>query len=214
MRRFSALFAALACAWALAACGEAGTGPAGPGFNLPVRCEIGRDCAVSALPDLAGGTAAQDALCSGRAAPARETTGFSPLAEGAEIAVIAAAPGMIAAVRDGLPDTAVAAAPAGRDCGNAVLIDHGGGWLTQYCHLARGSIAVAEGQDVERAAVLGRMGRSGSVAAPELALLIRHNGRPMDPFSADAVESRGRACTPAPGPGLWTPATFARLADR
>ncbi len=62
------------------------------------------------------------------------------------VPVVAAAPGVVTGMRDGMPDVDVrkigAAALMGRDAGNGVVIDHGDGWVTQYSHLRNGSVAV------------------------------------------------------------------------
>ncbi len=48
-----------------------------------------------------------------------------------------------------------------RYAGNAVVIDHGGGWETQYSHLRQDSIVVGPGDRVLRGDVLGMIGMSG-----------------------------------------------------
>ena len=118
-------------------------------------------------------------------------------------------------LRDGEPDISVkdpAAPPvAGRECGNGVVIDHGGGWETQSCHLARGSIRVKVGQDVAAGQPIARVGLSGNTEYPHLHLTVRQGARTVDPFLPDG----GAACAAqAEGAGLWTPATAAALAYR
>ncbi len=79
--------------------------------------------------------------------------------------VLASASGRVVRMRDGVPDGAFgkSAREAVRDieCGNGVVIEHPGGWETQYCHMANGSLAVKPGDDVAQGRRLGRIGLSG-----------------------------------------------------
>ena len=84
---------------------------------------------------------------------------FSAMEEG--MAVLAAAPGVVRRRRDGMEDIGVseagrAKAVKGRECGNGVVIGHGTGWTTQYCHMRRGSVDVVTGQSVTAGQRLGR----------------------------------------------------------
>jgi murein DD-endopeptidase MepM/ murein hydrolase activator NlpD len=63
--------------------------------------------------------------------------------------------------------------------GRTVVLDHGGGLETLYAHL--GSIAVAEGDQVESGDVIGKIGSSGWVTGAHLHLEVRLDGRPVDP---------------------------------
>lgn len=64
----------------------------------------------------------------------------------AGVPVYPAAPGTVRSVRDGEPDTGYSeetrASIDGKECGNGVVVSHGDGWETQYCHLKNGSVAV------------------------------------------------------------------------
>jgi len=121
----------------------------------------------------------------------------------AGVDVLAAAPGRIRATRDQWPDIAFGSPGApdlkGQDCGNGVLIDHGGGWETQYCHMKQGSISVKPGQRVAKGAVLGQVGLSGRSEFPHLHLSLRHDGGVIDPFDAGPITS----CGGAPARSLW-----------
>ncbi|MEZ5722897.1 MAG: M23 family metallopeptidase [Paracoccaceae bacterium] len=119
--------------------------------------------------------------------------------------MLAAAPGEVRALRDGMPDLGLAGTPPdlldGQECGNGVLIDHGNGWETQYCHLRAGSVAVAEGDRVERGDRIGLVGYSGHTEFPHVHLGVRHDGAVIDPFDSDGT----RVCGADDGPDddLW-----------
>jgi murein DD-endopeptidase MepM/ murein hydrolase activator NlpD len=114
-------------------------------------------------------------------------------------------------VPDGSAQTSEAAAP---DSGNAVVIDHGHGWHSQYSHLRRGSLTVGRGARVEAGARLGLIGRSGTAAFPHLHFELRRRGRTIDPFTGlPAPSGCGRAAAPQWTP-LWSPAAQANLAYR
>ena len=72
----------------------------------------------------------------------------------------------------------VHAGPAG-GYGDMVEIDHGFGLSTVYAHMSE--IAVAEGQEVARGQVLGRLGSTGRSTGPHLHYEVRVNGEPVDP---------------------------------
>lgn len=114
-------------------------------------------------------------------------------------------------VRDGEADGAFArgglAATKGRECGNGVIIDHGGGWTTQYCHLRRGSVRVASGAAVEAGDRLGDIGMSGKAAFPHLHLAVAYNGVDLDPYAPGGAAA-GRCAGGAP---LWTAEALSKL---
>lgn len=113
----------------------------------------------------------------------------------AGVAVRAAAPGRVRGVRDGMADIATrdpdAPEIAGRECGNGVVLAHAGGWTTQYCHLAEGSIAVRPGETVAAGQPLGRIGLSGATEYPHLHFTVRDaEGLVVDPFDARRMTHR------------------------
>jgi len=104
-----------------------------------------------------------------------------------------------------MPDTGLDGTLAevleGRDCGNGVVIDHGGGWESQYCHLMEGSVSVRQGDRVATGAALGAVGYSGRTQAPHVHLSLRKDGAVIDPFSPDAGDTCGLAAEP--DAALW-----------
>ena len=63
--------------------------------------------------------------------------------------------------------------------GNTVVIDHGFGLMSLYGHLS--SIAVEEGQTVERGQVIGRSGETGLAGGDHLHFTLLVGGQPVNP---------------------------------
>jgi murein DD-endopeptidase MepM/ murein hydrolase activator NlpD len=69
--------------------------------------------------------------------------------------------------------------------GRLIIVDHGGGVITRYAHLAK--IEVATGAPVIAAARIGQVGASGKATGPHLHFEIRLDGRAVDPVLAMRV---------------------------
>lgn len=179
-----------------------------PKLGLPIDCTLGDDCFLLNHVDHDPGPGAEDFTCGPASYDGHAGTDFalpSFAAMRAGVAVLAAAPGLVRATRDGMPDLGLHATPAdvldGKECGNGVVIDHGDGWQTQYCHLAQGSVAVGEGDSVAIGSEIGSVGFSGHTEFPHVHLSVRKNGAEIDPFETDGQ----RLCGADDGPGddLW-----------
>lgn len=161
-----------------------------PRLGLPVACDMSRDCFVQNYVDQDPGPGAQDYTCGPLTYDGHDGTDIRVRSESefrSGVAVLAAADGVVRAVRDSMPDISfrdrAAAALQGLEAGNGVVLDHGDGWRTQYSHLRRGSIAVTPGQRVAAGTPLGLVGLSGMTEFPHLHFSVRHRGVTLDPFT-------------------------------
>ena len=217
MSRFF-LFAALGLgAVAAAPATMSQSGP--PRLELPVACQVGKTCFVQQYFDhdpAAGQTAFRDYRCGPKAYDGHDGTDIrvpSRAAMQAGVGVRAAAAGTVKNIRNTVPDhrgsAADIAASKGTECGNGVVISHPGGYETQYCHMAQGSVGVKPGQTVAAGAPLGRVGQSGEAAFPHLHFGIRSGANEIDPFAPQSTAACGKG-----GAGLWSPSAAAALAYR
>lgn len=166
-------------------------------LDLPIDCVIGETCVIQVYVDRDPGPGAVDFACGHLTSDGHKGTDFRiPDLEAMRrgVAVLAAAAGRVTGIRDGVADVSVreigVAALKGRDCGNGVVIDHGNGWVTQYCHMRRGGIAVKPGDRVKAGQKLGSVGLSGRTEFPHLHLSVRLREQPVDPF-VGATEATG-----------------------
>lgn len=76
---------------------------------------------------------------------------------------------------------------------NYVALDHGGGHVTIYFHMKKGSVAVSIGQQVKAGQQIGLTGSSGYSAGPHLHFQSEYNGAVFEPFAGGC----------RPGPSNW-----------
>ncbi|MCE7795484.1 M23 family metallopeptidase [Sphingobium sufflavum] len=203
----------------LTGAGPSASAPPPPSLDLPIACTPGKNCFVQQYFDHDPGPGAKDYRCGSRVYDGHDGVDIrlpSVAAQRRGVAVLASADGVVTGARDGVEDRILVtdadrAAIRGRECGNGVLVTHANGWQTQYCHMARGSIAVAKGQEVKAGAKLGLVGLSGDTQFPHVHLTVRQGAREVDPFAPDATPGR---CAATGGRTLWSRAAAAALAYR
>lgn len=187
-----------------------------PALELPIACEMGKACVVQNYVDEDRGPGAKDYRCGFLVYDGHKGTDIRVAdlpAFDRGVAVVAAAPGRVRAIRDGMADAPISSpemrsAVKGREAGNSVAIEHGDGWETQYAHMRRGSIAVRPGELVVAGQVLGVVGLSGRTEFPHLHFEVRREGRTVDPFVGVAG---GEPCAAGREP-LWSGPAMRELA--
>ena len=187
----------------------------GPVLEPPIDCSLGVTCFVQNYVDIDPGPGAQDFTCGALTYNGHKGVDFRvrDLADVTQgVAALAAAPGLVLRIRDGnpdgFPDKIGEAQIAERECGNGVVIDHGGGWETQYCHLRNGSVTVNPGQGVEAGERIALVGMSGNAQFPHVHFSVRHEGRVVDPYVGRELPA---TCAGDIRP-LWTAAAQRELA--
>ena len=179
-----------------------------PLLNPPIDCTLGESCYIQNYVDTDPSHGAADFTCGSLTYDGHKGTDFALptlAAMQAGVDVRPAAPGTVLAIRDGMEDHLQFGPDApdvtGRECGNGLVIDHGDGWTTQYCHMAKGSISVIKGQRVTKGTTLGQVGLSGQTQFPHVHLTVRHKGQVVDPFNPNGLIACGED---APrGDTLW-----------
>ncbi len=195
----------------------AAAAPEGPHLAFPLACVIGRTCEVQNNVDHDPGAGSKDYRCGAHTYDTHTGVDIRLLdiaAQRSGVNVLAAAGGKVIRLRDGVADGLLRgpASPAlsAQGCGNAVVVDNGEGWLTSYCHMAKGSVKVKVGDTIAAGQPIGQVGLSGLTAFPHLHLEVRHNGAVVDPFAPElapgACDAQGAAAD-----GLWTHAAAQAL---
>jgi murein DD-endopeptidase MepM/ murein hydrolase activator NlpD len=184
-----------------------------PQLSLPLACEPHKTCFIQNYVDNDPGAGVRDFSCGGATYEGHTGVDFRVLSAASAVAgvsVLASADGVAKGMRDGVTDIFARENTSGdikgHECGNGVVIDHGGGWETQYCHMKKGSVGVTSGQGVKRGQRLGDVGFSGMADFAHVHLSVRHNGKAVDPFLPDAIEGTCQKDSQrdAKSAGLWT----------
>ncbi len=176
---------------------------------FPVECQLGSDCFIQQYVDRDDGPGARDFTCGSLSYDGHDGTDIAvptmrDMLSGVEVLAVAA--GSVVNVRTGLADQTAAGTPTqfpeGQDCGNGVLLDHDGGWQTQYCHMRQGRTVLRPGDRVLAGQVIGEVGMTGRTEFPHLHFTLRKDGVTVDPFAPALPEG---ACAPPGGTdGLWS----------
>ena len=166
-----------------------------PFLTWPLQCIPGVECYIEDYVDADPADGAQrDYTCGIKSRDGHRGTDFALTdmriyARG--VPVVAAAPGVVSATRDGVTDQLYTDDTAhlvdGRECGNAVRIEHENGLQTLYCHLRKDSVRVSKGEEVARGAPLGLVGLSGQTNYPHVHMSVLGPDGQIDPFDPDAA---------------------------
>lgn len=180
------------------------------GFGLPVDCAAAQTCFVQQYPDMQPGPGALDPFCGTATYDGHDGTDVRVLSlagMGKGVPVISIAAGTVLRIRDGEPDRLVRTeadrrAVKDRECGNGLVVDHGGGFVVQYCHLRQGSVTVKSGDKLLKGQPVGLIGASGNAEFPHVHVTIRKDGRVLEPSTGSPLED-GCIAEPNARKPLW-----------
>ena len=180
-------------------------------LDWPMDCTLGEDCYIQQYVDHDPGPGAQDFTCGSLTYDGHSGTDIAlPTLAAMDngVRVLAAAAGTVVGVRDEMPDQLLTRenrdSIQGRECGNRVAIRHGDGWITQYCHLKRGSVLVQDGTYVEAGTPLAQVGLSGATQFPHLHISLRKGKEVRDPFTPGLAPNSGDSCGTAGPDTRWS----------
>jgi hypothetical protein len=166
-------------------------------FGLPVECEYGKECVIRKYVDHGLGDLMQDYNCGRLTSDTHKGTDFAVIGDKKNVAVLAAAAGVVTNYREGMEDLSYKFINKNnvksKECGNAVIINHGGGYSTQYCHLKRYSVKVQKGDKVTKGQKIGEIGMSGMSEFRHLHLTIYKDKKHIDPFVPNGQKKCGAA---------------------
>ncbi len=190
-----------------------------PVFQLPINCTISVDCFVQSHSDLDPGPGVLDPFCGKNTYDGHKGTDIrvstiEDLKRG--VAVLASAAGVVRGARNDMKDQIVRTSDdreriKGRECGNGVVINHGNGYESQYCHMLRGSVKVKKGDRVEAGQVLGNVGVSGLTQFPHLHFTVRKDGQWLD--SVTGLQPKGSCSTEEITKSFFKPDDLKKFTD-
>jgi len=181
-----------------------------PVLQLPIDCTLGENCWITRYSDREKGKGKADYMCGRRTQHNHRGTDFAvanfgQMAKG--VAVLAAADGQVLRMRNDMADRAVStetrAAIKGKECGNAVVLQHSGGYTTSYCHMKKDSLTVSVGDTVAGGQKIGEVGLSGNTEYPHVHLNVVKAGKRVDPFDGKPLSSACSAESRGNGKNLW-----------
>lgn len=184
-------------------------------LSIPVACVLGRSCLLFSYPNAGTSEEPLDYACGPMTRAAETSTEFRlidyvDMEDG--IAVLAAAPGTVRAVRDDLPDVSYRllglSAVIDDSLGNYVEIEHRDGVITTYSHMRRGTARVTVGDTVARGQAIGEVGMSGLTEHPVLGFEVARNGLLLDPFTGLLLNA---GCGEPTDAALWRDDEMAEL---
>lgn len=190
-----------------------------PRLGLPIDCTFGVNCYIQQYVDTDPSDEARDFRGGLLSYQNHGGTDFALLTRHqmrVGVSVLAAADGRVDGVRNDMEDGQLLRdgrkSIKGKDCGNAVKLDHGDGWVTLYCHLKKGSVSLRKGQLVRAGQKIGLVGMSGLAQFPHVHISVFQGKFRIDPFTGKATN--GTCNRPDCNHPLWHPSTARTLAYR
>lgn len=166
-------------------------------IQMPVSCTLEKTCWLVNYPDRdTENGKASDFSCGPLTYDGHDGSDFAIrdlVAMETGVTVTAAAAGRVLRIRndaaDRMPDAEDIRQMLAdkKGCGNGVVLDHGEGWQTLYCHMKKDSMRVHEGQDVHAGDVLGMVGHSGIAEFPHLHFTVIKDSTVYDPATGETV---------------------------
>ena len=186
---------------------------AAPILQFPVKCELNKDCWISEYPDDDPTQDRHDYTGGKRTTNSHLGTDIiikdlNEMNKG--VPVLAAASGIVTAVRDGVSDINVKEIGTNTvdkiGCGNAAVINLGNGWTNIYCHMRKGSVTVKNGDKISTGQRLGYVGMSGLAETPHLHFQVQHFKETVDPFTGNSLNTDDNTKSP-----LWGNNAFIQI---